>query len=102
MWQVIIYAYFGILQVVALFLAIQTHKVNKMIHDSKEVLAIIYVTSTLMVVIVASLVLHSYHNIQEAICTSSLATVGLVVLGFIFIPKVSSSLVPRLSMSLGQ
>ena len=90
-WEVILYAYYGVLQVIALFLAVQTRKVNKIIHNSKEVVAIIYITSTLMVVIVISFVLRSYHNIHGAIFTSSLVTVGLIVLGFTFIPKVGSN-----------
>ena len=88
-WLIVQYAYLGVLQIMSIILAVQTRKVNKAIHDSKEVIAIVYITSIIMIILVVSFALGSYQNIGEAIISGCLIFAGLIVLILIFIPKVT-------------
>ena len=79
------------LQVIAIILAFSIRKVKvKGLNDSKEISAIIYITSIiLLVVVVTTLALRDFINVSGTINGLGFSTASTVVLGFIFIPKVS-------------
>ena len=79
------------LQIIALILAIQTRKVHiKVLNDSKEVAAIIYITSIVLVMLViVTFTLDEYQNVREALVSGGFIIVAVVVLICIFATKVS-------------
>lgn len=87
----IIYGYKIVLQVIAIILAFSIRKVKiKGLNDSKETSAIIYIASIILVVVMAtSLALRGFINVSGTINSLCLSTASTVVLGLIFIPKVS-------------
>ena len=87
----IIYGYKIVLQVIAIILAFSIRKVKiKGLNDSREISAIVYITSIILVlVIVMTLALRDFINVAGTINSLGFSTAGTVVLGFIFIPKVS-------------
>ena len=91
-WLLFLYIYLGLLQIIALILAIQTRKVRiKILNDSKEVAAIIYITSIVLVELaIVSFALSSFNNIHEALYDFGLLLVAIVILLLIFVPKVSN------------
>ena len=78
------------LHIVALILAIQTRKVRiKILNDSKEVAAIIYITSIVLAeLVIVSFSLTNFQNIYETLYCGGLIVAATVVLAVIFIPKV--------------
>lgn len=92
LWLLFLYIYLGLLQIIALILAIQTRKVRiKILNDSKEVAAIIYITSIVLVELaIVSFALSSFNNIYEALYDFGLLLVAIVILLLIFVPKVSN------------
>ena len=86
------YLYIGIIQLAALVLAIQTRKVHiKPLNDTKEITAIIYVTSIILIVLtVFSFVVDGYNNAREAHYSGALLIDSFFILSFTFIPKVST------------
>jgi gamma-aminobutyric acid type B receptor len=89
-WRILSFLYFGVLQIIALVLAVQTRKVRiKILNDSKEVTAIIYITSVVFIgVMIASFSLSNYLNIQEALLNTGLLIGSYSTVLIIFIPKV--------------
>ena len=91
----IIYSYKIVLQVIAIILAIilafSIRKVKiKGFNDSREISAIVYITSIILVfVVVTTLALRDFINVSGTTNSLCLSTTSTVVLGFIFIPKVS-------------
>ena len=73
-------------------LAIQTRKVHiKPLNDSKEITAIIYVTSIVLIaLIVFSFVVDGYNDVREAHYSGALLIDSFFILSCIFIPKVST------------
>lgn len=78
------------LHIIALILAIQTRKVRiKILNDSKEVAAIIYITSIVLAeLVIVSFSLTNFQNIYESLYSGGLIVAATVVLAVIFIPKV--------------
>ena len=87
----IIFGYKIVLQVIAIILAFSIRKVKiKGLNDSKEISAVIYITSIILVVVaVTTLAVRDFINVAGIINGLCLSTGATVVLGFIFIPKVS-------------
>ena len=91
-WIIISFAYKLFLQIVAIYFAFKTRKVKiKPLNDSKEIAAIIYVTSLILVASVgAGFALgHLYLNVFAAVLGGGRLVIGSVILALIFIPKVS-------------
>ena len=90
-WLIFPYIYLGMLQVIALILAIQTRKVRiKILNDSKEVAVIIYITSIVLVeLVIVSFALFNFNNIHEVLYDAGLLIVAFAILLVTFVPKVS-------------
>lgn len=86
-----IYSYKVGLQVIGVLLAFSIRKVKiKGLNDSKEISAIIYITSVLLVVVITiTMALGDYVNVNSGVFAVGVSTASTVVLGFLFIPKVS-------------
>ena len=89
-WLGISFAYKGLLQIIAIFIAFHIRKVKiKALNDSKEIAAIIYINSIILVImIVLVFVLDKYHNTHAALFGLALVLQTSCFLGLIFIPKV--------------
>lgn len=76
---------------VAVILAFSIRKVKiKGLNDSKEISAIVYITSIILVLtIVMTLALRDFINVSGTVNAVGYSTAATVVLAFIFIPKVS-------------
>lgn len=85
-----IYSYKVALQVIGVLLAFSIRKVKiKGLNDSKEISAIIYITSVLLVVVITiTMALGDYVNVNSGVFALGVSTASTVVLGFLFIPKV--------------
>lgn len=90
-WLSISYAYKGLLQLVAMFMAFHTRKVKiKALNDSKEIGAIVYINSIILVLLgVTELALRKYHYVYAALYGTALNIGGSLFLGLTFVPKVS-------------
>ena len=90
-WLSVVYGYKVVLQIVAFILAIKIRKVKiSGLNDTKEVRRIIYILSgVLLLLAIDSFVLIKYLNTYKSIFAFGLITGSTVVLGFIFIPKVT-------------
>jgi gamma-aminobutyric acid type B receptor len=88
-WLCLLFLYLGILQVIALVMAVQTRKVRiKILNDSKEVAAIIYITSIILIgVVIIMFSLSNFLNTQEALLNMGFILGSFVILAIIFIPK---------------
>ena len=84
------FAYKGILQVVALFMAFHTRKVRvKALNDSKQTAAIIYINNIVLVTLIMSeFALISLHDIYTALFGLALLVGATIFLSFIFVPQV--------------
>ena len=91
-WLAISYAYKGLLQLVAMFMAFHTRRVNiKVLNDSKEIAVIVYINSvTLTLLAVVEFALTKYHEVYTAIFGLALLLEATVFLALIFIPKVNT------------
>ena len=90
-WLAISYAYKGLLQLVAMFMAFHTRRVNiKALNDSKEIAVIIYINSiTLALLAVAEFALNTYHDVYAALFGLALLVGATLFLTLVFIPKVN-------------
>lgn len=90
-WQIVIFAYFAVLQVIGIVLAFQTRKVKLHgLRDSKFVSAIIYISSFLIVALaMETFTLRDYINIGAGIIAGGIFVLTTTFLSLIFIPKVS-------------
>jgi gamma-aminobutyric acid type B receptor len=70
-------------------MAVQTRKVRiKILNDSKEVAAIIYITSIILIgVVIIMFSLSNFLNTQEALLNMGFILGSFVILAIIFIPK---------------
>ena len=93
-WLALEYVYLIILQVVALILAFMTRKVKiKALNDAKFVVAIIYVTSIVMVaLIIITFALDSFVVVTEILFSGGIMLATTVFISFIFVPKVKLGL----------
>ena len=91
-WQIVLYLYLAVLQVSALVLAFKTRKVKiKVLNDSKEISAIIYVTSVIdFELLVVSVLLQDYNNIQELLFAGGVLIATTTVLALVYLPKVDT------------
>ena len=80
-----------IVQVIGVFLAFSIRKVKiKGLNDSREVSAILYVSTALTITsVIMVFIFGDYININNSIYGFGAATMAYCVLAFIFIPKVS-------------
>ena len=90
-WLGASFGYKGILQVVAIFMAFHTRRVKvKVLNESKEIAAIIYINSIILVLLtVTEFTLASHHNTYAALFGLGLLIEASLFLGLIFIPKAS-------------
>ncbi|XP_011405199.1 PREDICTED: gamma-aminobutyric acid type B receptor subunit 1-like [Amphimedon queenslandica] len=88
-WLIFLYIYLGMLQIIAIILAMQTRKVRiKILNDSKEVATIIYITSIVLVeLVIVSFALSSFYNTHEVLYDIGLLIVAFAILLVIFAPK---------------
>jgi len=94
-WVIVSFAYKLLLQVVAIYFAFKTRKVKiKPLNDSKQIAAIIYITSLILVASVgAGFALgHLYLNVFAAVLGGGRMVIATIILALIFIPKVSYSM----------
>ena len=91
-WQIFIFAYLAVLQIVGIVLAFQTRKVKLQgLRDSKFVATIIYISSIILVAIaLVTFALRAYINVGNGIITVGVFSLTTTILALIFVPKVSS------------
>jgi gamma-aminobutyric acid type B receptor len=91
-WLAISYAYKGLLQLVAMFMAFHTRKVKIIVlNDSKEIALIVYTNAIILAMLaVAEFALSVYHEVYTALFGLALLLEATVFLALIFIPRVSS------------
>ena len=89
-WLAVSYSYKALLQILAIFIAFHTRRVKiRALNDSKEIAAIIYINSIVLVLLaVVQLVLSDYHTAYTATVGLGLLIEGTLFLGLVFIPKV--------------
>ena len=94
----VLYGYKGLLQAIALLLAFCIRKVKvKGLDDSMYIAASIYVTSiVLAVIIVSTYTLREYVNAYPAVIGIGLLVGTSMILGLVFVPRVSVTLSCRL------
>ena len=62
----------------------------KGLNDSREISAIIYITSIILVLVITiTMAFGEYVNVNGGVFALGVSTASTVVLGFLFIPKVS-------------
>ena len=90
-WQITIFVYLAILQVVGMLLAFQTRRVKmKGLEDAKFVAMIIYISSIVLVALALVMFgLRTFINAGNGITAAGIFTVTTVILGFNFVPKVA-------------
>lgn len=90
-WISALFAYKFLLQVIGVFLAFSIRKVKiKGLNDSKEVSAILYITTVITVaVFLVTFVFGDYINVDGGTYGLGISTATTFVLVLIFIPKVS-------------
>ena len=90
-WNIPLYGYKIVLQVIGVVLALRIRKVEiKGLNDAREVQRVIYITGAIVVtLVVADFVLRT-NNITAYAALFGLGLAGgsIILLGFIFIPKV--------------
>ena len=89
-WLSISYAYKGLLQIVAMFMAFHTRRVKiKALNDSKEIAVIIYINSiTLSLLAFVEFALNAYHQVYAALFGLALLVGATLFLTLLFTPKV--------------
>jgi gamma-aminobutyric acid type B receptor len=89
-WQIFIYTYLVMLQIVGIVLAFQTRKVKLPgLRDSKFIASIVYISSIILVILaLVTFGLRTYINIGTGILVAGIITLTTITLGLIFIPKV--------------
>ena len=90
-WQIFIFAYLAVLQIIGIVLAFQTRKVKiPGLRDSKIVAAIIYISSIILVVLaLVTFTLRTYINIGTSIIATGIFSLTTTFLAMVFIPKVN-------------
>ena len=89
-WIIILYLYILATQLMAVFLAIRTRKVEiKILNDAKYIVAIIYLTSVIItIMIVCAVLLSNFLNADGAVFGGLIYVFITTVLAILFIPKV--------------
>lgn len=91
-WLAISYAYKGLLQLVAMFMAFHTRRIKiKALNDSLEIAVIVYVNSIILALLaVVEFALSRYHEVHAALFGLALLVEATVFLSLVFLPKVHS------------
>ena len=72
----------------------------KGLNDSKQISAILYITTTItFIVIISNFLFGDYINIDGAVYSIGVSTASTFVLGFIFIPKVLTSILVCIALN---
>ena len=89
-WRLFLYLYLAILQVSALVLAFKTRNVKiKVLNDSKEISAIVYITSVVDVeLIIVTIALSDYNNLIAFFYYGGVLIATTVILSLVYVPKV--------------
>ena len=89
-WQIFIFVYLAVLQIIGIILAFQTRRVKLHgLRDSKYIAAIIYISSIVLVVLaLVSFSLRTFINIGTGIFALGILIFTTIFLSLIFIPKV--------------
>ena len=89
-FDLLVFVYLGLLQLVGIILAFQTRKVKiPILNDSKSVTALIYISSIVLVVIIlVTFILHGYINATAVLFYGGIILLATIFLVLIFIPKV--------------
>ncbi len=89
-WLAFSYAYKGLLQLIAMFMAFHTRRVKiKALNDTKEIAVIIYINSIILALLaVVEFALNDYHEVHAALFGLALLVGATVFLTLVFIPKV--------------
>ena len=89
-WLSISYAYKGLLQLLAMFMAFHTRKIKiKALNDSKEIAVIIYINSiTLSLLAFVEFALNVYHEVYAAMFGLALLVGASLFLTLVFTPRV--------------
>ena len=92
-WQIFVYSYLAVLQIIGIVLSFQTRKVKLQgLRDSKFVAAIIYISSIILVALaLVTFSLRTYINIGTTIITIGIFSLTTIFLALIFVPKVSTN-----------
>lgn len=92
-WVALEYIYLLSLQVAAFILAILTRKVKvKVLNDSKEMIIIVYTSTTIMLVLgVFTFALSTRFILQEVIFCGLIMLATTIFLTVLFVPKVSAA-----------
>ncbi len=90
-WLAFSYAYKGLLQLIAMFMAFHTRRVKiKVLNDTKEIAVIIYINSIILALLaVVEFALNDYHEVHAALFGLALLVGATVFLTLVFIPKVT-------------
>ena len=91
-FDLLLFLYLGVLQIVGLILAFQTRKVKiPILNDSKFVAALVYISSVVFVALVlVTLSLPGYINISNGIFSAGIMILATIFLILMFVPKVWS------------
>lgn len=89
-WKIVIFAYLVMFQIIGIMLAFQTRKVRlRGLRDSKEIAAIIYISSiTIVVMALLTFALVNYINVGTAMFVVGIFLLTTTFLILIFLPKV--------------
>ena len=89
-WWLALYFYLAILQVSALVLAFKTRHVEiKVLNDSKETYAIVYITSVIVAeLLIVTIALSEYNNIFTCFYYGGILIAATVILSLVYVPKV--------------
>ena len=89
-WRLVLYFYLAVLQTTALVLAFKIRKVKiKVLNDSREISAIVYITSVIDVeLILITVLLDNYNNVQLLLYYGGVQIAAVVVAGLVYLPKV--------------
>lgn len=96
-WIIPLYACILITQLISVFLAFKTRKVKiKALNDAKYIAVIIYVTSGIILIMIAcAVLLRDQLNADGAVFGGLLYIFATIVLSVLFIPKVSPTIVTK-------
>ena len=89
-WLGFSFAYKGLLQIIAMFMAFHTRKVKiKALNESKETAAIIYINSIILLLMILNVfIVEEHHQIFDLLFSLALLVQATLFLGILFIPKV--------------
>ena len=89
-WLTIIILYLGVLEIIAVILAVKTRNIKiKAVNDSKDVIDIVYIVAIAsFCMLVLSYVLQDYSNIGIGLVTISMLLAATGTITLTFVPKV--------------